>query len=553
MHLIRQILLSVVCFSFYVLLLPSSMAGDNSLSEEVPLWRYTVKPGDNLINIAKKYFVNPHSWKKIQKLNSVDDPYRMLPGTVLRIPVNLLHEEPAQAQVIHVNGKVLWRQPGQADWQPVDNGQKLGAGITLETFDEASATLVLADDSKIRVAPNSQLVLDTLSQYAGGLMADTRLRVRRGQTEIMANPLKMQNQHMRVITPTAQAFVRGTDFRVRTDGVSTHEETIGGLVSVNAVGKKVDVAAGHGTVVKQGERPVQPVELMAAPDVSALASRFEILPIRFMLPPQARNQQVWYGQIAADYSFEKILLERKVTGNVMNFADLPNGDYVFRLRAVDHHGLQGIDAVHPFTVFARPFPPGLNVPGNQATIRNGEPVFSWGKVIDSASTRIQVSTQADFSNVFYDEKLQSEHWQTPEELPAGQLYWRAATIDHHAMQGPWAVPASFIYKPGPGEVDLGESALKIESDRLMLHMSPPPENMGYEAVLSADSSLNPILSQTSSDNGVMELPKPGVGTYFLGVRFIDKSDNTPGPYAIQQVEITPSPAWLLLLLVPLAF
>ena len=554
MHVIRRILSPVIFFSFYVLLLPSSLAADSKrLVEEAPLWRYTVKPGDNLINIAKQYFVNPHAWVKVQKINAVDDPYRMMPGTVLRIPVDLLQERPAQAQVVHVSGKVLSRGPNQTDWQMVDNGQKLGAGTALETFDDASATLELADGSKIVLTPNSQLALDTLSQYAGGLMADTRLRVQRGQTEIMANPLKSQNQYMRVLTPTAQAFVRGTTFRVRTNGESTHEETIGGLVAVNALGKKVDVAAGYGTVVKQGERPEPPVELMAAPDISALPPRFEILPIRFALPAPQVNQEVWYGQIAKDASFEKTLLEKKITGKVMSFADLPNGDYVLRLRAIDQHGLQGLDAVHHFTVFARPFPPGLNAPGHQATIRNGKPVFTWGKVVDSAATRIQISTQADFSTVLYDEKLEAANWQVPAELPAGPLYWRSATIDRHGAQGPWAIPANFIYKPGPGEVDLGQSALQIESDKLMLRLPPPPEDMRYEIALSEDASLNPILLQASSDDGVMELAKPGVGTYFLGVRLVDKSDNTPGPYAIQQLEITPSPAWLLLLLVPLAF
>ncbi|MFT3848075.1 MAG: FecR domain-containing protein [Propionivibrio sp.] len=519
-------------------------------ADEAPVWRYTVKPGDNLINIAARYFARADRWPTMQKDNRIDDPHRILPGTVLRIPADLLRKAPGQARLESVSGSVRWRTEGE-DWREAAPGQVLVAGTSLETLDDASALLVLADGSRIALAPNSSLALDTLTLYAGGLMADTRMRLQRGQTAVRANPAQRENQNLRIETPSAQAVVRGTQFRLGAEDELTREETIGGLVGVSGAGKAVRVPAGQGTIARLGEPPMQPVPLLAAPDASGLPKRFEHLPMRFPLP-ELVGAAGWYGEIAPDESSGHVLLAKSATGTALAFADLPNGDYVLRLRAVDAHGLQGLDAVHRFTVFARPFPPGLNKPGDAATIRESAALFAWGDVVDIARYRLQVSTSADFSGLLYDETMDGQSWQAPAELPPGKLFWRAASTDGDGRQGPWSVPAAFTYKPGPGAVDLGRSAVEVESDALALKLPPPPEGLGYEAVLASDQQMASPLAQASSGDGTLTLPRPDAGAYYLGIRLVNLSDNTPGPFSVQKIEIPPSKLWLLLLLVPLA-
>ncbi len=523
----------------------------NAISaDDVPIWRYTVKPGDNLINIAERYFIRAEQWPKVQQANRIGDPHRILPGTVLRIAADMLRVTPGQALLDGVSGTVRWRV-GDADWQEATNGLRLAAGASLETGDGSSVLLVLADGTRIVVSPNSKITLDTLSLYAGGLMADTRVRLQSGQTDIIANPEQRSNQNLRIQTPSAQAVVRGTHFRVGANDEVTREETLGGLVGVSASGQSVEVPKGLGTVAKAGEPPMQPVRLLAAADVSGLPVRFEYLPLRFPLP-QLSGVKEWQGQVAPDKSFERILLSKSASGQALSFADLPNGDYVLRLRAIDVHGLQGFDALHPFTVFARPFPPGLNSPGDGATIRTASAQFGWGNVVDVARYHLQISTTPDFASPLYDETLDRDAWQVPEELPAGKLYWRVASITEAGQQGPWSIAAAFTYKPGPGAVDLGRAALRIEPDKIVLTLAPPPEGLLYEAVLSSGKEMEPLLAQARSEDGSLELKPPGSGSYYLGVRLVDGSDNTPGPVAVQKVEIPPSRLWLLFLLLPLA-
>lgn len=517
---------------------------------EAPVWRYTVKPGDNLITIASRYFVRAEYWAKIQQTNNVTDPQRLLPGTVLRIPVSMLRKTPGAAYLEHVSGPVRWRAV-DGDWQTATDGQRLTAGVALETRENASVVLVLADGSRIVLSPASQLTLDTLSLYAGGLMADTRMRLQQGQADILANPGKRGGQSLKIQTPSAQAVVRGTHFRVGASETLTREETVSGLVGVDAAGKSVRVAQGLGTVARAGAVPMPPMPLLKAADVSGLPKQVEHLPLRFPLPALAGAVE-WQGQIAPDASFERVLLEKMARGAALSFADLPNGNYVLRLRGIDANGLHGLDALHPFTVFARPFPPGLNAPGDAATIRAARPAFAWGNVVDSVRYRVQIARVADFSALLHDESLAGERWQVPEELPAGQLYWRAASVTENGQQGPWSVPAAFVYKPGPGAADLGKAALRIESEKIALRLPPPPDGLDYEALLSPEKTLEPLLAQTRSADGTLDLPRPESGSYYLGVRLVDRSDNTPGPVAVQKIEIPSSRLWLLLLLVPLA-
>ncbi|MBI4740755.1 MAG: FecR domain-containing protein [Betaproteobacteria bacterium] len=540
--------------AFFVAILPDAARAVDSekVDDKSPDWLYTVRPGDTLIGIGEHYFAQPQAWRTIQKVqrdNRIADPHRLVPGTVLRIPVSVLRRAPAQATLEAASGAVRWRA-GDGAWQEAGTGQKLDSGTELETAENASAVLRLADGSRLALTPGSTVLLDALTLYAGGLMADTRLRLQRGQAEISANPAKRGNRHLRILTPSAQAVVRGTRFRVGFETDTTREETLEGAVGVAAAGTSVNVPGGRGTLARAGEAPLPPVALLAAADVSSLPGRFEQLPLRFPLPAMA-GAQSWVGQVAPDERFDRILLQKTTSAAALAFSDLPNGDYVLRLRALDGNGLQGRDALHRFTVFARPFPPGLDSPGQAAKVRAAQPPFAWTPVRAAARYRLQVARQADFSRPLHDSVVEGGAWQPPAALPEGKLYWRVASISAGAEQGPWGATGAFSYSAAPGAADLGRAALKIDTDRIALNLPSPPDGMAYEAMLAADTELAQVLAQTQSADGQIEFASPGHGSYTLGVRLVDKSDNTPGPAAIQKIEVPASRLWWLLVLLPL--
>ena len=137
-------------------------------------------------------------------------------------------------------------------------------------------------------------------------------------------------------------------------------------------------------------------------------------------------------------------------------------------------------------------------------------------------------------------------------LIAEDVFWRAATLAGTGEQGPWSRPAAFTYKPEPGPADLGKTALSIDHERLALTLPPPPEGMRYEALLAVDKGMQPVLAQAQSDEGTFEFASPGTGPFYLGVRLIDTSDDTPKPLSVQKIEIPADRRLWLLLLLPLA-
>lgn len=519
-------------------------------SEEMPVWRYTVRPGDTLIGIAERYLIQAWQWSRIQRDNKVDDTHRMLPGTVLRIPAAMLRRAPAEATIATVTGVARWRTAG-GDWQQAASGQRLASGSALETLDDASVLLRLADGSTLLLSPNSQLVLDSLSVFADGLMVDSRLRLQQGQTDVSVDSEQRVDRHLQIRTPSAQAVVRGTRFRVGVGAEVSREETLRGRVGVSAAERSVSVGRGQGTIVRAGEPPIKPVPLLAAPDVGGLPARFEQLPLRFPVP-QLMGAVAWFGEIAPDHSFDRLLLSKTASGAALTFSDLPNGDYVLRLRAADINGLQGFEALHAFVVFARPFSPALNNPGDSATIRVARPTFAWSKVVDVARYRVQVASEPSFAQPLYDVSSEQNIWQVPADLPAGQLHWRAASITSAGQQGPWRPAAGFTYKPAPGAVDLGRSAIEIADETIELKLPQAPVGLSYEAILSSAADLVPVLAQAQATDGSLSLPRPDGGTYYLGVRLVDSSDKTPGPATVQELDVPYSRLWLLLLLLPLA-
>ncbi|CAN7485454.1 FecR domain-containing protein [Polaromonas sp. LjRoot131] len=532
---------------------PLPAAGVPDKASSAPAWLYSVRPGDTLISLGQRHLVEPQRWDVVQRLNRIADPHRIPPGTVLRIPASMLRSSPGQATLKTVHGSVRWREPEGA-WKTASTGQVLSVGAELQTEALASATLELANGTQLRVHPGSTLVLDTLSLYANGLMADTRVRLLRGQTEITDNPGKRAQQNLRVLTPSAQAVVRGTVFRVGVEAGQTREETLEGSVGVDATGKTVVVGPGFGTVARPGEAPLPPRALPRAPDVSGLPTRLEQLPLRFSSPP-ARGEQgaVLWGQVSQDSNFDAILAERTSApgSGVLSFADLPNGRYILRVRALDALGLQGLEARHGFTVAARPFAPALQAPGRAATVRSPRPALRWTSAVDAARYRVQASKSEDFAQALLDQPVAQTEWLPTDDLPEGKLHWRVASITAQGEQGPWSAASSFSYKPAPGMPDLGQAALRYETDALLLDLPAPPADHHYRVSVSATPGMAPEDQQQDSFDGAVRLPRPSGGTHFLGVRLVDNQDGTAGPPMLQKIDVPSRHPYLWLLGLPL--
>lgn len=530
------------------MMLVAASASAVPANDPLPEWRYTLRPGDTLIGLSQRYLARPADWPRVQQLNRIADAYRLTPGSTLRIPLAWMKQTPAPAMVLALSGSVRGGAPGEIE-RALKASEALHAGTWLITAANSSATLRFADGSTLTVQPGTRLVLDTVSVYAGGGMADTRLRLQQGRVEIGANPRRTPGNRLQVITPSAVAAVRGTQFRVGATDAATQQETLEGKVAFDAAGARVGVAAGQGSVARDGQPPSAPVALLPAPDVAALPARLDTLPLVFEWPAQP-GAVAWLTQIAPETGFATVLLEKTGDAPRARFADLPDGNYLVRIRAVDANGLQGRDALHRFTLDARPFAPLLTAPAPR--VREAQPALAWSAVVGADGYRLQLAQDERFAAPLVDMTQSGHGWQPPAPLQPGAYVWRVASVAAGEV-GPFTPARRLVYDPLPAAPDTTGADVVFADEALALRLPPPPDGLHYALIVSSDAAQTTVLWRGESADGRVRIAPLKPAPLYLGACLVE-ADGTAGPTAVRRLDPPPRPLWEpWLVLLPLLF
>lgn len=110
------------------------------------------------------------------------------------------------------NGNVLILREGKSI--PAMVGTKVMAGDVLRTADASSAGVMMKDESRLSLGPNSQVVVDKFGfnadSHAGGMF----ISVLKGTLTMITGLLVKNPGAVTVKTPTTTAGVRGTQFIV---------------------------------------------------------------------------------------------------------------------------------------------------------------------------------------------------------------------------------------------------------------------------------------------------------------------------------------------------
>ena len=311
-------------------------------------WRYTVRPQDTVSELTRLY-LQPHiRWHALAQYNRLPDANRIQAGTQLRMPLSWLSVQQTHAQITDIAGDVQTRQL-DGTWRPARTGEALHTGQHVQAGRNSSARLQFADQSTLVVQPDTTVVMDTLSLYAGGLMADTRLRLQAGRIEVQANPLGRKGQKFEVITPSAVATVRGTKFLVEAIPLRTIEQTHQGQVILQTSQGQVMVEEGYSSVAQAGEKPQPPQLTKPAPKLQNPVNRFVDFPISFIWDQQI-GAVGWVMQLGLDPQMGQLLLNQQTLTPQFNAEILPDGQYHLRAWTIDAQGIPSQFAQHSFEV-----------------------------------------------------------------------------------------------------------------------------------------------------------------------------------------------------------
>jgi hypothetical protein len=311
-------------------------------------WRYTVRPQDTVSELTRQHLKPNVTWAALARYNRLPDPNHIQAGTQLRIPLHWLAAQQAHARLLTLSGDVQTGLP-DGTWRAARVGDLITIGQHVAVGRNSSASLQFADQSQLVIQPETTVVMDTLSLYAGGLMADTRVRLQAGRIEIKANPQGRTGQRFDIITPAAVASVRGTQFVVEAQQSRTTQQTTEGQVALQTDQGSVLVQQGFGSAVTAGERPLPPQLTKPAPVLQNPVSRFIDFPIAFNWAEEAGTTG-WVMQVGRDPQMAEITLTQQSLTPQLDTAALPDGQYQLRAWYIDAQGLPSKPALHPFEV-----------------------------------------------------------------------------------------------------------------------------------------------------------------------------------------------------------
>lgn len=506
-----------------------------AVSAGEPVFTHVVTREETLIALSRRLLADPRQWPQLQQHNRIADARRVPVGTVLKIPVRLLATEPVPARVLSASGEVSGPQ-GVA----VAAGQALPQGARLQAGDGGQATLQLVDGTVLRLRAGSAVQVETSRRLPGSGGALSGVKVEDGQVEVQAQKRPGAGAPgFQISTPQGLLGVRGTEFRVSVDAraETTRNEVLEGQVMTEGRDGRAgrSVAAGFGVVVDRSGTVTPPVRLLAPPDVSAWPALQERVLVRFPIRPQpavvAYRAQV---AAAADPAFERVLQDVRSTGAELRLVDLPDGDYRIRVRAEDAQGLQGRDALHLFTLKARPEPPLPAGPGPKAVVSGARLDLAWASVDEARSYRLQLARDEAMREPIQDQRTLAGTAWSVDALAPGVYFWRLASERSATDQGPFGPVQRVELRALPAPLPpprVGEDSLKLAWEGL------PGQTFEVELARSADFAVLELTRRT--EQSALELRLPGTGRYWVRMRARDP-DGFVGPYTAPQAFTVPN-------------
>jgi hypothetical protein len=514
--------------------------------EATKYFTHTAQTGDTLIGLADRYLIDKKNWQSIQNQNKIPNPRRIKPGTEIRIPIALMRSEPATAKVIAVQG------PVEATTGALEKGAVVNEGIDIKTGENGFVTLQLADGSTIVVQSKSQVKLEVARVLANtGGVPSTTVALKSGRVESSVEKRKNQGARFEISTPTSNMGVRGTRFRVSADesGKVSRGEVLEGVVNVASptpAQKALDLGAGFGSVVEEGKPASAPVALLTAPDLSATPALQERTVLRFKFADVA-GATAYRGQVATDSAFSNLLADDVFKSAEAKFANLDDGQYFFRARAIDKLALEGSDAVRAFKLKARPEPPFTSEPKNKNKLAAEKVEFKWANSVEAGSYRFQLASNADFSQTISDERgVVGSAFSPSASIKPGDYFWRVASVRPDGDIGPFGDVQSFTLKAMPQ----APNPPKDEGGRVGFSWSGEP-GQTFDFQLASDAGFKTLVQEKKLTQPEITIEKPSdAGIYYMRYRAIDP-DGFVGPYSsAQTIEVKANRWWLLLLVVP---
>lgn len=509
-------------------------------------WIYTTVEGDNLWSLSEKHLDSVMRFKQLKKINGIETPKRLQPGTKLRVPLKWIRSNPVSAQVVEFKGTVeLQRSNGDIE-QKLLPGTKIYLGDRLKSGPESSVAVKFADNTILTLHDDSLIRFDHLSAHGVTGMVDSRMHLLEGRMDTRVKPAVGPGTRFEIQTPSAISAVRGTEYRtsITLAHKASNIEVLHGKVAVSGAKKKTLVKAGFGTQVAQGKPPIPPKKLLEAPLLKPIPER--IRSINWMVTWDAIKGALKYRvELADNAQFNTIIWQQFNQHMRTALPNIADGNYFIRVRAVDELGLEGKSVVQAIVLDAHPQPPVQLKPDEDFVLRGKTPELQWTASAEASRYRLEIAADADFKQLLVDrDDLEKTRFDASELSETGQYYWRLTSIAENGKHGPVGTEHAYAIKPVPEKV-VPEMAT-ADDGKLVATWPAGASGQTHQVQLAYDPEFKDLeMDQTLSAARISFDPLSGQVRY-LRVRTIE-ADGYQGPWGtIQRVDPLPDKSiWLI--------
>jgi hypothetical protein len=506
-------------------------------------WVYTVVEGDNLWDFSTRHLDSTLRYEPLRRLNNIEFPKRMRPGTRIRVPMKWIRSNPVEARVAALKGEVTLLRAGDGDPLTVQPETPIGLGDTIRTAANSSVAIRFADESVVTLHQNSRMHFDHLSAHGKTGMVDSRLRLIEGRLDTRVTPAVGPGSRFEIQTPSAISAVRGTEYRaaVAAEGSRSNIEVIEGRVTVSGADKARLVRGGFGTQITIDEPPSKPKPLLPPPRLEPIPER--IRELNWALRWQAVDGASAYRvEIGVGDSLDVLAWEQRVDRPRLPLPDLADGDYRVRVRAIDADGLEGRDRIVQLTLDTHPRPPVPLQPAAGKVLRGEAAELRWSASADAASYLLEISADSAFEMpVARHERLSDSRFDSGLISEPGTYYWRISSIADDGEIGPASDVRHWVLKAKPEKV---EATLSGGEDGLVASWRAAREPVKYQVQLAFDSDFGDLeFDRLTTEPRVEITPVQGQVRY-LRVRIVEE-DGYLGPWGtVQRIDPVEDPtAW----------
>lgn len=495
------------------------LTGASATAED---WLYTIRPGDEIWNIASRYCGSPAFSARIIEYNKLGNERAIRPGSRLRIPIEWLIRQPVTAEVLNVRGQVLLLTP-EPDSARVGDEIAMGDRLTTE---DGSAVVGFADGSTLTVAAQSDVLFNVLTAFADTGMVDTSLRFYRGRgtTRVIR---RNDASRFRISSPAGTAAVRGTEFRFAVASDKALTETLEGEVGFLS-DTETSVPAGFGLAASSAgviREPLLPAPVwISGPGQYGIGAMLRWTPVTDAIAYRA--------SVYLRTSPETPVAVQLLSEPALPLDNLGPADYVAAVRAISSSELEGFESQLSFSL-------GTQAPNPDVTreFTDDATLLNWQATSTGAPYTVEIAEDPEFTRILFTEAGLSTSALEP-ALSAGHYFWRVKDQTSIFSDG-----RAITIRP------VAPEQLQIALDRLDLSLqwhSPRAET--FDLTISRNPDLSePVIQETLTQAEFADT-LPGTGTYYIEVVAIANGIRST-PATAQTTATAPPPWWLLGLLV----